>query len=121
LGDDRPAGADYSRPANFFTAPTFTCPLLFLLVVLAHDPPSHPPRQRHAASHVGVDMRQQLPEALPWCVTARDLLHDRDAIFDGAFRDTVDAFVMTEVRTAPRSPGRIATSSAHRVDPPRVP
>jgi hypothetical protein len=106
---------------KFLTAPTITRRLLFLLVVLAHDPPSHPPRQRHAASHVGVDHAATTPEALPWCVTPRDLLHDRDAVFDAAVRDTVVAFGMTEVRTAPRSPGRIATSSAHRVDPPRVP
>ena len=32
------------------------------------------------------------------------LLHDRDAIFDEAFRRSVAAFGMTDVRTAPRSP-----------------
>jgi putative transposase len=88
---------------DFLTVPTITCRLLFVLVVLAHD--------RRRILHVNVTAhptsawtRQQLREALPWCVTPRYLLHDRDAVFDAAFRDTVDAFGMTGVRTAPRSP-----------------
>ena len=88
---------------DFLTVPTITCRLLFVLVVLAHD--------RRRILHVNVTAhptsawtRQQLREAVPWCVTARYLLHDRDAVFDAAVRDTVDAFGMTDVSTAPRSP-----------------
>ena len=40
----------------------------------------------------------------PWEVTPRVLLHDRDAIFDEAFRQSVAALGLTDVRTAPRSP-----------------
>jgi putative transposase len=88
---------------DFLTVPTITCRLLFVLVVLAHD--------RRRILHINVTAhptsawtRQQLREALPWGVTHRYLLHDRDAVFDAAFRDTVDACGMTDVCTAPRSP-----------------
>ena len=40
----------------------------------------------------------------PWEATARFLLHDRDAIFDVAFRRSVGACGLALVRTAPRSP-----------------
>src|SRR5215204_5518790 len=87
---------------DFFAVPTLTCRILFVFVVLAHD--------RRRILHVNVTphptsawTRQQLREALPWCVTPRYLVHDRDAVFDAAFRDTVEAFGMTDVRTAPRS------------------
>ena len=88
---------------DFFVVPTITCRLLFVLVVLAHD--------RRRILHINVTRhptsrwtRQQLREALPWEVTARVLLHDRDATFDAAFDRAVTAFGLTAVRTAPRSP-----------------
>ena len=56
--------------------------------------------------------RQQLREAFPWHVTSRFLLHDRDAIFDAAFRSTVATLGLAEVCTAPRSHGRIHSSNA---------
>jgi len=40
----------------------------------------------------------------PWEVTSRVLLHDRDAVFDEAFRRSVAALGLADVRTAPRSP-----------------
>jgi hypothetical protein len=53
---------------DFLTVPTITCRLLFVLVVFAHD--------RRRILHVNVTphptsawTRQQLREALPWCVT----------------------------------------------------
>ena len=48
--------------------------------------------------------RQQLREALPHDAPARFLLHDRDTTFDPAFGRAVEAFGLTAVRTAPRSP-----------------
>ncbi len=88
---------------DFFTVPTFTSRVLFVLVVLAHE--------RRRILHVNVTAhptsawtRQQLREAFPWEVTPRYLLHDRDAIFDDAFRRSVAALGLTDVRTAPRSP-----------------
>lgn len=88
---------------DFFTVPTLTGRVLFVLVVLAHE--------RRRILHVNVTARptsawtrQQLREAFPWDVTPRFLLHDRDAIFDEAFRRSVAALGLTDVRTAPRSP-----------------
>jgi transposase InsO family protein len=86
-----------------FTVPTITWRLLFVFVVLAHD--------RRRILHINVTAsptsawtRQQLGEAFPWEATARFLLHDRDAIFDVAFRRSVEACGLASVRTAPRSP-----------------
>ena len=83
--------------------PTLTCRILFVFVVLAHD--------RRRILHVNVTRhptsawtRQQLREAFPDDATARFLLHDGDATFDAAFGRTVEAFGLTSVRTAPRSP-----------------
>ena len=88
---------------DFFTVPTIAGRVLFVLVVLAHE--------RRRILHVNVTThptsawtRQQLREAFPWEVTPRCLLHDRDAIFDDAFRRSVAAIGLTDVRTAPRSP-----------------
>jgi putative transposase len=48
--------------------------------------------------------RQQLREAFPNDANARLLLHDRDTTFDAALARAVQAFGLTDVRTAPRSP-----------------
>ena len=96
---------------DFFTVPTLTGRVLFVLVVLAHE--------RRRILHVNVTAhptsawtRQQLREAFPYEVTPRVLLHDRDAIFDDAFRRSVAAIGLTDVRTAPRSRGRTRTLNA---------
>ena len=88
---------------DFFTVPTITCRLLFVCVVLAHD--------RRRILHMGATAnptsawaRQQLREAFPWEATAGFLLHDRDAIFDAAFRQSAETYGLVSVRTAPRSP-----------------
>ena len=72
-------------------------------VVLAHD--------RRRILHVNVTphptsawTRQQLREAVPHDANAWFLLHDRDTTFDAAFSRAVEAFGLTAVRTAPRSP-----------------
>ena len=88
---------------DFFAVPTLTCRILFVVVVLAHD--------RRRLLHVNVTQhptsawtRQQLREAFPNVANARFLLHDRDTTFDAAFDRAVQAFGLTAVRTAPRSP-----------------
>lgn len=88
---------------GFFTVPTLAGRVLFVLVVLAHE--------RRRILHVNVTphptsawTRQQVREAFPWYVTPRMLLHDRDTIFDDAFRRSVAALGLTDVRTSPRSP-----------------
>jgi len=88
---------------DFFAVPTLTCRILFVFVVLAHD--------RRRIVHLNVTRqptsawtRQQLRECFPDDASARFLLHDGDATFDAAFGRTAEAFGLTSVRTAPRSP-----------------
>ena len=88
---------------DFFAVPTFTWRILFVFMGLAHD--------RRRILHVNVTphptsawTRQQLREAFPNDANARFLVHDRDTTFDAAFSRTVEAFGLTAVRTAPRSP-----------------
>jgi putative transposase len=83
--------------------PTLSCRLRFVFVVPAHD--------RRRILHFNVMphptsawTRQQLREALPYDANARFLFHDRDTTFDAAFGRAVEAFGLTAVRTAPRSP-----------------
>ena len=88
--------------ADFFVVPTFTYPLLFVLVILAHD--------RRRIVHVAVTdhptaawTAQQLRNAFPNDKAPRYLLHDRDTAFtEVAF--TITAMQIEEVVTAPRSP-----------------
>jgi putative transposase len=94
---------DSTVAVDFFAVPALTCRILFVFVVLAHD--------RRRIVHVNVTRhptsawtRQQLRESFPDDATARFLLHDGDATFDAAFGGTADAFGLTSVRTAPRSP-----------------
>src|SRR5215203_2314381 len=88
---------------DFFAVPTLTCRILFVCVVLAHD--------RRRIVHVNVTRhptsawtRQQLRECFADDASARFLVHDGDATFDAAFSRTAEAFGLTSVRTAPRSP-----------------
>jgi hypothetical protein len=88
---------------DFFAVPTLTCRILFVFVILAHD--------RRRILHVNVTRhptsawtRQQLRESFPDEASSRFLLHDGDATFDAAFGRTAEAFGLTSVRTAPRSP-----------------
>ena len=88
---------------DFFAVPTLTGRILFVFVALAHD--------RRRILHVNVTRhptsawtRQQLRESFPDEASSRFLLHDGDATFDAAFGRTAEAFGLTSVRTAPRSP-----------------
>jgi transposase InsO family protein len=88
--------------ADFFVVPTATCPLLFVLVILAHE--------RRRVIHVGVTEHptaawtaQQLREAFPWNASSRYLVRDRDSAFH-AWATTARAMNIREVLTAPRSP-----------------
>ena len=68
--------------ADFFVVPTATYRLLFVLIILAHDPRrvvhlavTRPP----TAAWTG----QQFREAFPWNQTPAYLIHDRDCAFQG--------------------------------------
>ena len=88
---------------DFFAVPTLTCRILFVFVILAHDQRRilHVNVTRHPTS---AWTRQQLRESFPDEAPSRFLVHDGDATFDAAFGRTAEAFGLTSVRTAPRSP-----------------
>ena len=73
---------------DFFTVPTIRFQVLYIFLVLAHD--------RRRVVHFNVTAHpiaewtaHQLREAFPFDQVPRYLLHDRDKIFGGAFRDQV--------------------------------
>jgi len=88
---------------DFFTVPTATFRVLFVLVVLSHE--------RRRVVHFGVTEHptvewtlQQMREAFPWEEAPRYVLRDRDAIYGRDFADMTRDMGMEEVLTAPRSP-----------------
>ena len=88
---------------DFCVVVTATFRLLYVFVLMEHA--------TRRILHVNVTphptsawTRQQLREAFPNDANARFLLHDRDTTFDAAFGRAVEAFGLTAVRTAPRSP-----------------
>jgi putative transposase len=88
---------------NFFTVPTVTCRVLFVLVILAHE------RRRivHCivTEHPTVQWTaQQVIDAFPWDEAPRYLLRDRDRIYGDHFRQRVRHMGIEEVKIAPHSP-----------------
>jgi putative transposase len=88
---------------DFFTVPTATFRILFVLVVLSHD--------RRSVVHFNVTEHpteewtaQQIREAFPWDQVPRYVIRDRDAIFGNEVVATTKGMGIEEVRTAPRSP-----------------
>jgi transposase InsO family protein len=89
---------------DFFTVPTATFQVLFVLVVVSHA--------RRRILHWNVTAHptaawtaQQIVEAFPWDTAPRFLLHDRDGLFVNAIvRRRVASLGITDRRTAPRAP-----------------
>jgi putative transposase len=88
---------------DFFTVPTITGRVLFVLVLVAHE--------RRRIVHVGITEHpsaswtaQQLIEAFPDDTAPRWLVRDRDAIYSDGFRRRVAGMGITEVVCAPSSP-----------------
>ncbi len=88
---------------DFFTVPTATFRILYVLVVLAHD--------RRRIVHVNVTANptaqwtaQQIVEAFPFDTAPRYLLRDRDGVYGAQFRARVRSLDIEEVLTAPHSP-----------------
>jgi len=88
---------------DFFTVPTLTGRVLFVLVLLSH--------QRRRIIHVNITepstavwTAQQMTEAFPDDTAPRWLLHDRDAIYGDAFRRRVASMGISEVVSTPYSP-----------------
>jgi len=88
---------------DFFTVPTLTGRVLFVLVLLTH--------QRRRIVHVNITEHptaawtaQQMIEAFPDDTAPRWLLRDRDAIYGDAFRRRVASMGIGEVVSSPSSP-----------------
>lgn len=88
---------------DFFTVPTVTYKVLFVLIILAH--------KRRRAVHFNVTEHptaqwtaRQVVEAFPWDEAPRYLLRDRDGIYGAFFRQRVRNMGIEEVMIAPRSP-----------------
>jgi len=88
---------------DFFTVPTATFRVLFVLVILSHD--------RRRILHFNVTEHptaawtaRQLLQACGTDNAPRFLVRDRDAIYGETFRRQVTALKIQEVPTAPRSP-----------------
>jgi hypothetical protein len=88
---------------DFFTVPTVTGRVLFVLVLLAHE--------RRRIVHVAITEHptaswtaQQIIEAFPDDTAPRWLVRDRDAIYGDGFRRRVTGMGITEVVCAPSSP-----------------
>ena len=88
---------------DFFTVPTVSFRVLFVLIVLAHH--------RRRIVHFNVTEHptaqwtgQQLVEAFPWATQPTYLLRDRDAVYGSRFQQRVAHLGLEEVLTAPQSP-----------------
>jgi len=88
---------------DFFTVPTASLRVLFVLVVLAHH--------RRRVVHFNVTEHptalwtaQQIVDAFPEDTTPAYLLRDRDQVYGEPFRHRVKGMRITEVLTASRSP-----------------
>jgi transposase InsO family protein len=88
---------------DFFTVPTATFRVLFVLIILAHD------RRKIVHSNVtehptSASTARQLVQAFYDRKPARYLIRDRDGIYGSTFQDQVKALDIEELVTAPRSP-----------------
>jgi hypothetical protein len=103
---------------DFFTVPTLTGRVLFVLVLLSH--------QRRRIIHVNITEHptavwtaQQMIEAFPEDTAPRWLLRDRDAIYGDVFRRRVASMGIGEVVSSPSSPWQ-NPGKADRIHPARV-
>ena len=88
---------------DFFTVPTATFRILFVLVILSHS--------RRKIVHFNVTTNptvewtaQQIVEAFPWDSAPKYLLRDRDSVYGAYFSNRLKNIGIKEVATAPRSP-----------------
>ena len=88
---------------DFFTVPTLTGRVLFVLVLLSHHR-RHIVHFRITEHPTAAWTAQQLIEAFPEDAAPRWLLRDRDAIYGDLFQRRVAGMGIREVVTAPSSP-----------------
>jgi len=88
---------------DFFTVPTATFRVLYVLIILSHD--------RRKIVHFNATTNptaqwtaQQIVEAFPFDTAPRYLLRDRDSIYGEIVQRRIKSLDIEEVFTAPRSP-----------------
>ena len=88
---------------DFFTIPTATFKILFVLVILNHD--------RRKVLHFNITSNptaewtsRQIIEAFPWDKAPKHLIRDRDGIYGNVFRERIKNMGMHEILTSPKSP-----------------
>ena len=88
---------------DFFTVPTGTLRVLYVLVILSHS--------RRRVLHFNVTSNpsanwtsQQVVEAFPWDTAPKYLLRDRDSIYGGFFRQRVANMGIRKILAARQSP-----------------
>ena len=85
------------------TVPTIWFEILFVFVVLAHDPRRIP--HFNVTAHPTAEWTgQQIVEAFPFDSAPKYLLRDRDRIYGHEFRKQVEDMGINEVLSPPRSP-----------------
>ena len=88
---------------DFFTVPTATFRILFVLVILSHS-------RRQVVSFKATSnpttmwTAQQIIEAFPWDTAPKYMLRDRDSIYGAYLRQRAKNMGIKEVITAARSP-----------------
>jgi len=98
---------------DFFTVPTATFRVLFVLVIVSHS--------RRKVVHFNVTSNpsaewtsQQVVEAFPWDTGPEYLLRDRDSIYGTFFCQRVKNMGIKQVITAPRSPWSVSLAKSFR-------
>src|SRR5262245_4349122 len=105
---------------DFFTVPTLTGRVLFVVIVLSHvrrrivhfNITAHPTAEWTA---------QQVIEAFPDDTAARWLHRDRDRVYGESFRRRVAGMGIAEVVSALASPWQNPYGTRHRLNPSRMP
>lgn len=88
---------------DFFTVPTSTFRILYVLVILSHER-RHIVHFNEAEHPTDQWLAQQLVEAFPFDTAQRYLVRDRDRKYGSRYAARVESLGIDEVLIAPRSP-----------------
>ena len=88
---------------DFFTVPTWTCQVLYVLLMIENG--SRKIVHFNVTAHPTAEWTaMQLLQAFPWDTAPRYLLRDRDSIYGNVFTSQVQAMGIEQVITSYRSP-----------------
>src|SRR5215471_18478501 len=92
---------------SLFVAASASFRLLYVMIILTHDR-RNIVRTAVTEHPTAAWLSRQVTEAFPWDTAPRYLLRDRDASYGAHFCTRVEVMGITEVVTAPHSPGQNA-------------